>query len=93
MVQDVRFRAAPKQDGTAPEILDTGNAPIVFVDTVLAASPGPVSNLVLGTWHQDPMPGGGVDTQYVIAARLRFDVRFAEQLRDTLDALIQTVKK
>jgi len=93
MVQDVRFRGPPKKEADGPEILDPQNAPIVFVDTVLAVSPGPVSNLVLGTWHQDPLPGGGVDTQHVIAARLRFDVRFARQLRDTLDALIESAER
>ncbi len=93
MVQDVRFRGAPRNEGGAPEILDPTNAPIVFVDTVLAASPGPVSNLVLGTWHQDPVPGGGVETQHLIAARLRFDIRFARQLRDTLDALIASAEQ
>ena len=93
MVQDVRFRGAPKKEADAPEIFDPQNAPIVFVDTVLAVSPGRVSNLVLGTWHQEPLPGGGVETQHVIAARLRFDVGFARQLRDTLDALIESAEQ
>ncbi|MBM6582755.1 hypothetical protein ILT44_21345 [Microvirga sp. BT689] len=93
MVQEVRFRGAPKNDTDAPEIFDPQNAPIVFVDTVLAVSPGPVSNLVLGTWHQEPLPGGGVETQHVIAARLRFDIRFARQLRDTLDAMIAAAEQ
>lgn len=93
MVQDIRFRGAAKNDADAPEILDPQNTPIVFVDSVLAVSPGPVSNLVLGTWHQEPLPGGSVETQHVIAARLRFDVRFARQLRDTLDALIASAEQ
>jgi hypothetical protein len=71
-----------------PAIQDPNKVPIVYVDAVLAVSPGPVSNLVLGTWHQDPLPEGGVDTHHVIAARLRFDVRFARQLRDTLDQVL-----
>jgi hypothetical protein len=93
MVHDIRFRGPNKGDIQAPEILDPHNAPIMFVDTVLAVSPGAVSNLVLGTWHQDPLPGGGVETQHVIGARLRFDLKFAQQLRDTLDALIKSAEQ
>jgi hypothetical protein len=75
-------------ESSKPDIIDPQAAPITYVDAILAISPRPVANLVLGTWHQEALPDGSVETVHVVAARLRFDMDFAKQLRDALDQLI-----
>ena len=73
-------------------ISDPNNAQVIFVNQVLGQGHlNGVINLTLGVARFTPDESDNVETDMVIAARLRMDLVCAMQLRDSLDAIIKKV--
>lgn len=70
-------------------ITDPHNVPITFFNQVVAAGHfNGVVNLTLGAARFSPTEAGAIDTDMIVAARLRMDMAGAVQMRDQLDRII-----
>src|SRR5262245_51223485 len=73
-----------------PTITDPHHVPVVFVNQVAAAGHlNGVVNLTLATARWSPTADGTVDTDMIVAGRLRFDLVCAVQMRDQLTRIIE----
>lgn len=75
-----------------PELLritDPHMVPITFVNQVVAAGHlAGVVNMTLGVARFSPTDAGEIDTDMIVASRLRMDMVCAMQMRDQLDRII-----
>ncbi len=62
---------------------------VEFVNQVVAAGHlNGVVNMTLGVARFSPTPEGAIDTDMIVASRLRMDMGCAVQMRDQLDRII-----
>ena len=77
---------------TAPDplrVTDPHLIPVAFVNQVVAAGHlNGVVNMTLGVARFSPTPEGAIDTDMIVASRLRMDMACAMQMRDQLDRII-----
>ncbi len=70
-------------------ITDPHNVPVTFVNQVVAAGHlNGIVNMTLGVARFSPTEAGAIDTDMIVASRLRMDMACAMQLRDQLDRII-----
>lgn len=70
-------------------ISDPDNVHVVFVNQVVAAGHlNSIVNMTLGVARFSPTPDGAIDTDMIVASRLRMDMACAMQMRDQLDRII-----
>lgn len=82
-------RAERFQPVTNRDSVDPHNVPVTFVDGINFANllEG-IGYLTLTSAQCCPHPEGGNNPDVVVAARLRFSLSFATQLRDVLDKIV-----
>lgn len=75
-----------------PEIVkvtDPYNAPVTFVNQIVAAGHlNGIVNMTLAVARFSPTPDGEIDTDMIVASRLRMDMSCAIQMRDQLSRII-----
>ena len=70
-------------------VTDPHLVPVAFVNQVVAAGHlNGVVNMTLGVARFSPTPAGEIDTDMIVASRLRMDMACAMQMRDQLDRII-----
>ncbi len=70
-------------------ITDPHNVPVIFAHHLVGAGHlNGIVNMTLGVARFSPTPDGAIDTDMVVAARLRMDMACAMQMRDQLDRII-----
>lgn len=71
-------------------ITDPHKVPSIFVNSVCGSGfLHHVVNLTFATAQFTPAPDGTIDPDLIVTARLRMDISCAQQLRDTLDRILQ----
>ncbi len=70
-------------------ITDPHNVPVTFVNQVVAAGHlNGIVNVTFGVARFSPTNDGSIDTDMIVASRLRMDMACAMQMRDQLDRII-----